>query len=283
MTWTIAAAVLLAAVTHATWNALAHGMRDQLRAFTLVGLGGAAAGGVLACCAPVPHAAAWPYLIGSDVLHLTYMTLLMRAFRLGDFSQMYPVARGTAPLVVTVLAAVFVGEVPGPWQTAGVVLASCGLAGVALWGLRGGQERPRWPAPAAALGTGLAIASYTVVDGVGVRASGSAFGYTGWLLVLQGWQIPLYALLRHRGAFLGWLRPVAVRGLTGGVLSVVAYGLVLWAQTRGPLAPISALRESSIIVGAVIGAVFFHEGFGRHRLVGAVVMVTGIGLMLHGG
>ncbi len=284
MTPLIAAAVLVAAVTHASWNALAHQIRDQLQAFTLVGLGGAVAGGVLACFAPLPAAGAWPYLLSSVAVHVTYMLLLMRSFRLGDFSQMYPIARGTAPLVVTVLAAVFIGERPGSWQTAGVVLASCGLAGVALWGMRGGgSSGPRWPALTAALCTGLAIASYTVIDGSGVRASHSVLGYTGWLLLLQGWQIPLFALVRHRGEFAGWLRPVAVRGLSGGMLSVLAYGLVLWAQTRGDLAPISALRESSIIVGAVIGSVFFKEHFGRSRLIGAVVMVVGIGLMLHNG
>ncbi len=283
MTWTIALAVLVAAVTHATWNALAHGIKDQLQAFTLVGLGGAVCGAGLALFAPLPHAGAWPYLLVSVGLHLMYMTLLMQAFRLGDFSQMYPIARGTAPLVVTVLAAVFVGERPGVWQTSGVAVACCGLAGVALWGLRGGSARPRWPALLAALGTGLTIATYTVVDGLGVRASGTAIGYTGWLLLLQGWQIPLFALARRRGGFVGWLRPVAVRGLFGGVLSVLAYGLVLWAQTRGDLAPISALRESSIIVGAVIGSVFFNERFGRPRLIGAAVMVAGIGLMLHNG
>jgi drug/metabolite transporter (DMT)-like permease len=281
VTWAIAVAVLIAAVTHASWNALAHAIKDQLQAFTLVGLGGGACGLVLALVAPLPAAGAWPFLLASVVVHLAYMTLLMRSFRLGDFSQMYPIARGTAPLVVTVLAAVFVGEEPGGWQTAGVVLASCGLAGVALWGLRGGSEHPRWPALLAAVGTGLTIATYTVIDGVGVRKSGTSLGYTGWLLLLQGWQIPLFALARHRGAFLGWLRPVAVRGLTGGVLSVFAYGLVLWAQTRGDLAPISALRESSIIVGAVIGSVFFNERFGRPRLIGAALMVAGIGLMLH--
>ncbi len=283
MTGLIAVAVLTAAVTHASWNALAHAIKDQLLAFTLVCVGGALCGLLLICLAPVPAVGAWPFLLASVAVHLAYMTLLMRSFRLGDFSQMYPVARGTAPLVVTVLAAVFLGERPGVWQTTGVVVASCGLAGVALWGLRGGSGAPRWPALAAALGTGLAIASYTVIDGVGVRASGSSLGYTGWLLLIQGWEIPLFALARHRGEFVAWLRPVAIRGLFGGALSVIAYGLVLWAQTRGDLAPISALRESSIIVGAIIGSVFFNERFGRPRLIGAVLMVAGIGLMLHSG
>ncbi|MBY8887678.1 DMT family transporter [Streptomyces sp. PTM05] len=286
MTPYVVVAVLFAAVTHASWNALAHGIKDQLLAFTLVGGGGAVCGAVLACCAPLPASAAWPYLLASVVVHLGYMTLLMQSFRLGDFSQMYPIARGTAPLVVTVLAAVFVGERPDAWQTAGVVVASGGLAGIALWGMRGEASGPsgsRRLALAAAIGTGLTIATYTVIDGVGVRASGTALGYTGWLLLIQGVFIPAYALVRRGHDFVAWVRPAAGRGLFGGVLSVTAYGLVLWAQTRADLAPISALRESSIIVGAVIGTVFFKERFGRPRLIGAAFMVAGIGLMLRGG
>ncbi|GAU68654.1 hypothetical protein SSP35_08_01480 [Streptomyces sp. NBRC 110611] len=283
MTPLVVAAVLLAAVTHASWNAIAHGIRDQLLAFTLVGSGGTMCGAVLAAVAPLPAAGAWPWLLASAVLHIVYQALLMRSFRLGDFGQMYPIARGTAPLVVTVLAAVFVDEIPDGWALAGVALASAGLVGVALWGVRTAGTRPHWPALIAALATGLAIASYTTVDGLGVRASGTPLGYTAWLMLLEGAAIPVYALAVRRGQLLTQLRPFAVRGLSGGVLSVLAYGLVLWAQTRAPLAPIAALRESSIIVGAAIGALFFKERFGAPRIAAAGLMVAGIGLMLHHG
>ncbi|WP_369204145.1 EamA family transporter [Streptomyces sp. PU-14G] len=286
MTPIVVAAVLAAALTHASWNALAHGIRDQLLAFTLVGAGGALCGAVLAVFAPLPAAGAWPALLASAVLHVVYQLLLMRSFQMGEFGQMYPIARGTAPLVVTVLAAVFLHEMPGPWQLAGVLLASAGLVGVALWGLRGKKERadgaPQWPALTAAVGTGLAIASYTVVDGVGVRASGSALGYIAWLMLLEGLAIPLWALVTRRSALVTQLRPIALRGLLGGALSVLAYGLVLWAQTRAPLAPVAALRESSIIAGAAIGALFFKERFGWPRTAASVLMVSGIALMLHG-
>ncbi|MFF2812323.1 EamA family transporter [Streptomyces sp. NPDC058000] len=282
MTPLVVAAVLLAAVTHASWNAIAHGIRDQLLAFTLVGGGGALCGAVLACFTPLPAAAAWPYLLGSAVLHIVYQGLLMQSFRLGDFGQMYPIARGTAPLVVTVLAAVFVHEVPNGWALAGVALASAGLVGLAVWGIRGSGTRPHWPAIAAALATGLSIASYTTVDGLGVRASGTPLGYIAWLMILEGLVIPAYALATRRGRLGAELRPFALRGLAGGLLSVFAYGLVLWAQTRAPLAPIAALRESSIIVGAAIGTLFFKERFGLPRLAAAGLMVAGIGLMLAG-
>ncbi|MFB6536405.1 EamA family transporter [Streptomyces noursei] len=282
MTPLVVAAVLLAAVTHASWNAIAHGIRDQLLAFTLVGGGGTLCGALLACFTPLPAAAAWPYLLGSAVLHVLYQGLLMQSFRMGDFGQMYPIARGTAPLVVTVLAALFVHEIPSGWALAGVALASAGLVGLAVWGIRGSGARPHWPAIAAAVATGLSIASYTTVDGLGVRASETSLGYIGWLMLLEGLAIPVYALITRRGRLVAELRPFALRGLAGGVLSVFAYGLVLWAQTRAPLAPIAALRESSIIVGAAIGTVFFKERFGLPRLAAAGLMVAGIGLMLAG-
>ncbi|MEU0147296.1 EamA family transporter [Streptomyces sp. NPDC006288] len=283
MTPLVVAAVLAAAITHAGWNAIAHAIRDQLLSFTLISGGGALIGGLLACLAPLPASGAWPYLLASAGLHVAYMLLLMRSFTLGDFGQMYPIARGTAPLVVTVLAAVFVGERPDGWATAGVAVASAGLVGLALWGIRGAGERPRRPAVLAALATGLAIAGYTTVDGVGVRASGTPIGYIGWLMTVQGVVIPAYAYLRRRGELLPALRPFAARGLLGAGLSVSAYGLVLWAQTRAPLAPVAALRESSIIVGAAIGTLFFKERFGALRIAAAGLMVVGIGLMLHTG
>ncbi|MDJ0341386.1 EamA family transporter [Streptomyces sp. H10-C2] len=244
----LTAAVLTAAVAHASWNAIAHGIKDQWLAFTLMGIGGAVIGAGLACFAPVPASGAWPYLIASALLHIVYQWLLMQSFRLGDFGQVYPIARGIAPLLVTVLAAVFVGEQPDAWQSAGIVVASAGLAGVALWGMRGKRGQGKhWLAVAAAVATGASIAVYTVVDGVGVRASGSSVGYVGWLLLLMGFAIPSYVLATRRGELLEQLRPLAVRGLFGAVLSVFAYGLVLWAQTRGDLAPIAALRETSLM------------------------------------
>lgn len=182
---------------------------------------------------------------------------------------------------MTVLAAVFVGERPDGWATAGVAVASAGLVGLALWGIRGSGKRPHWPAILAALATGLAIAGYTTVDGVGVRASGTPLGYIAWLMILEGIAIPAYAFWRRRGELVPQLTPFAARGLLGAALSVAAYGLVLWAQTRAALAPIAALRESSIIVGAAIGTLFFKERFGAPRIAAAGLMVVGIGLMLH--
>nr|WP_203729987.1 DMT family transporter [Streptomyces sp. SID12501] len=239
---------MLAAVTHACWNALAHRIIDKLVGFTLIAGGGMLIGLVAVPFLPLPAAGAWPYLVASALIHIAYYVLLMRSFRLGDFGQAYPIARGTAPLVVTVLAAVFAHEVPNGWAAAGIVVSCAGLTGVALWGMRG--RRPNWAAIGAALATGLSIAAYTVVDGLGVRASGSALSYIAWLMALEGIAVPAYALYRWRGQFLATVRPFAAVGLLGGALSVTAYGLVLWAQTRAELAPVAALRESSVKQGS---------------------------------
>jgi drug/metabolite transporter (DMT)-like permease len=277
----VAIAVLIAAVTHASWNAIAHNLPDKLVAFTLISGGGAVIGALLLPLSPVPGTGAWPCLVVSALLHTGYQLLLMRSFSLGDFGQTYPIARGTAPRVVTVVAAAFLHESLDGAQAAGVAASSAGLLGVALWGVRGGGRRPRWNAVVAAVATGLFIAAYTVVDGVGVRKSGTSLGYLAWLMILEGLPIPAYAAYVRRGRLVAELRPKAALGLLGAALSLVAYGLVLWAQTRADLAPVAALRESSIIVGAAIGTVFFKERFGAPRLAAAGLMVAGIGLMVH--
>ncbi|MET9419237.1 EamA family transporter [Streptomyces sp. NPDC006540] len=289
MTPLVTGAVLAAALTHAGWNALAHRIKDRLVVFTLIVGGASVIGGLMAPFVPVPAAGAWPYLITSAVLHVGYHALLLRSFSLGDFGQVYPIARGTAPLVVTAAAALFVDERVSGGQLAGVVVASAGLVGLAVWGVlplgRRAEEatRPHWPAVAAALATGLSISAYTVIDGMGVRAGGTAAGYIAWLMILEGIPLVLYAIYVRRAALWPQLRPYAGRGLLGAAMAVTAYGLVLWAQTRAPLAPIAALRESSIIVGAAIGALFFKERFGGPRIAAAVLMVAGIGLMLTAG
>jgi len=271
--------VLAAAVTHAAWNAIAHGIRDQLLAFGLIGAGGILVAIPLVIVSPFPLSACWPYLLASIVIHVFYNLLLMRSYRHGEFGQVYPLARGTSPLVVTVLAAVFAAERPSVAQVAGVLVVSCGLALLVLAGRSGGRGIGR-AALIAAVGTGLTIAAYTTVDGLGVRLSGSSVAYIGWLMLLESLCVPAWALARRRHELLsGTSRRVLGSGLLAGGLSVLAYGLVLWAQTRGDLAPIAALRETSVIFGAVIATVVFREPFGRWRIAATLVVVTGVLLL----
>ena len=267
-------AVIAAAVTHAAWNAIAHGIKDQTLAFALIGVGGIAVGIPLVILAAMPHGDCWPYLLGSVAIHVFYNLLLMQCYRLGEFSQVYPLARGTSPLVVTILAAIFIREHLALPQIAGVLVVSAGLATLVLAGRRPGRA-----AFAAAVGTGLTIAAYTTVDGVGVRLSGSPVGYIGWLMVLESLCVPMFAVFRRRDVLLKQPKRILLAGLAAGALSVLAYGLVLWAQTRGALAPIAALRETSVIFGAIIGTLIFREPFGRTRIAATVLVATGIVLL----
>ena len=267
-------AVLAAAVTHATWNAIAHGIKDQTLAFALIGAGGSAVCIPLVIVAAIPRSASWPYLLASVGIHVFYNLLLMQCYRLGEFSQVYPLARGVSPLVVTILAAIFVHEHLALYQVAGVIVVSAGLAFLVF-----GGRRPGRGAFLAAVGTGLTIAAYTTVDGVGVRASASPVGYIGWLILLQSLCVPLFAAVRRRDVLVKQPRRILLSGLLAGALSVLAYGLVLWAQTRGALAPIAALRETSVIFGAIIGTLVFHEPFGRSRITATVLVVAGIVLL----
>lgn len=273
---TVLVAVLLAAVLHAAWNAVAHAVTDRLVGFALIGAAATAGGAVLVLVAPSPASASWPYLGASAALHVGYNLLLMRSYELGDFGQAYPLARGTSPWLVAIGAAVFAHETLTPTRVAGVAIVSVGLASLVF---AGRLTRDDLPAVSAALLTGVTIAAYTTVDGLGVRHSGSAAGYAGWLFISEGSVMPLLAVCVRRRKLWLQARPHMVVGLAGGVASIAAYGLVLWAQTRGALAPIAALRETSVIIGAIIGAAVFHERFGRWRIVATVLVAGGIVIM----
>ncbi|WP_030265953.1 EamA family transporter [Streptomyces sp. NRRL B-24484] len=269
--------VLVAAALHAVWNALAHALPDKVVGFALINAAFLGGGVLLACLAPLPDARAWPYLAASALLQVLYQLLLLQAYRLGDFGQMYPLARGTAPWLVAALSVLVLGRPLGAAQWAGVLVISAGLAGLAL--ADGVPGRAQLPAVAAALGTGAMIAGYTVVDGTGVRTSTTVLGYIAWLFVLQGAGMLLTAVLLRGPSLFCEPGPGWVQGLAGGVLSLTAYGLVVWAQAHGDLATIAALRETSIVIAALIGALVFRERLGAARMAAGAVVVAGIAVL----
>jgi drug/metabolite transporter (DMT)-like permease len=273
----VSAVVLAAAVLHAVWNALAHSVRDKLVGFALLNLAYTLCAVVMVCLAPMPAAAAWPYLAASALLQTLYQLLLLQAYRLGDFGQMYPLARGSSVWLVTLTSTTLLGAALPAGQLAGVVVMAAGLAGLAL--ADGLPNRSQLPAIAAALGTGVMIAGYTLVDGTGVRHAGSVFGYVAWLFLLQGPILPLIAFALRGRRLIGRLRPVWRQGLAGGVLSLTAYALVVWAQSRASLAMVAALRETSIVIATLIGTVLFRERLGRLRTAASVTVLAGIALL----
>ncbi len=276
MSLSIVFAVLFSALLHATWNSLAHTISDRLVGFALIGVACAVGGGLMVAFAGMPPAGAWPFIIASAALHVVYNLLLLASYELGEFSQMYPLARGTSPWVVALVSVVVLGRELPITELLGVLAVSAGL--IALVFIGGRPGRKDLPALIAAMLTGLAIASYTVVDGLGVMHA-PLFAYTGWLFLLQGPPIAVLAAI-HRGRLLpAAVRASAVSGLAGGAISIVAYTIVLWAQTSGALAPIAALRETSIVFGALIGALFLGERLGARRAIAAGVVLAGVVLI----
>ncbi|QIG42917.1 EamA family transporter [Nocardioides anomalus] len=262
--------VLIAAVMHATWNAIAHAATDRLVGFALLCTSAFALGAVLVVTGgPIDgHHLALAAL--SAALHVAYMLLLWASYEHGDLSRSYPIARGTG-VALTAVASFFAPRSPlGPDVVVGVALVVAGLLGVTLVGGRGPGR-----GLAAALGTGAAIAGYTVVDGLAVSGGAPVVAYAGWLFLLQSWVLPLVAVVRRGRRLRQVERRQVLLGLTGGAVSLLAYGLVLVAQTSGALAAIAALRELSIAVGVVIGAFVLHEQAARRRLLPAVAITAG--------
>ncbi len=267
--------VLGAAVLHATWNAMAHGAPDRVAGLALFELAAGVMGLVAVLVMGLPPSDTWGYIVASALLHLAYLGGLLASYQLGQFSQMYPLARGTSPWVVALVSIVVLRQSLAGVELAGVLLISAGLIALVFIGRPGRRQAP---ALLAAVGTGLTIAAYTVVDGLAVHKM-PVLTYMGWVFMLQGFVMPLVVLAWRGTAVLKQPRSAVLYGLGGGVVSMVAYGLVLWAQTRGTLAAIAALRETSIIFGAIIGAVFFGERFGPRRAIAAAVVVAGIVLI----
>jgi drug/metabolite transporter (DMT)-like permease len=267
------AAVLAAAVLHAAWNSIAHGIGDRLIGFAMIGVVDVVGGGILAAIAGPPPAGAWPYIVASAAVHVGYNLLLLASYQLGEFSQVYPLARGTAPLVVALVSVVLLDRPLPAQDLAGILAVSAGLIALVLVGGRPGRKE--LPAVAAAVATGLLIALYTVIDGLGV-VEAQLLAYIGWMFLLQGPALPVLAVLRRGRGLPALLRRHALPGLAGGAISLAAYSIVLWAQTSGALAPIAALRESSIVFGALIGALFLGEPLGHRRAIAAAVVLAGV-------
>ena len=267
-------AVLGAALLHAAWNAMLKGGRDTMLDMAIVVAGSALVVVPLLPFVPLPAPASWPYIGASIVIHIGYYTALVGTYRAGDLSHGYPLMRGVAPLLVAGFGAAVLGELPGVWMWLGIILISAGVIGIAFVG--GASFLHNRRATAWALTNAALIAAYTLVDGTGVRLAGSTASYAVWMFFLDGFPYVLIVAWLRRAEFLRYARDHWQRGLAGGALSVAAYAIALWAMTRAPIAAVAALRETSVIFAALLGAWLLKEPLGRARLGGAAAVVVGI-------
>jgi drug/metabolite transporter (DMT)-like permease len=267
-------AVLAAAAFHAGWNAL---LKLRLEPIVSISLISIAAGVVAIPFAPMvglPSPKAWPFVFASLAIHLAYYVALAEAYRFGDLSQVYPLARGTAPLITALGGTVWLREALGVTGWAGVIILAMGII---MLSIRSKNLNPIDARPISfALLTAVTIAAYTLVDGIGARLGSSAAPYIVWLFILDGMMMLFFGLWR-----IGTGLASAVSGnwqmvLAGGALSTAAYGIAIWAMTKAPIALVAALRETSVLFAAAIGVVFLREPFLITRVLAAMLVVTGI-------
>jgi drug/metabolite transporter (DMT)-like permease len=263
------ACVVFAAILHASWNAVLRGGDDRLWSMTLMMT---AVAGVTAIAAPFvswPNAASWPYVIASALIHVGYNLSLVRTYRSGDLGQTYPVSRGSSPVLVALGALVFAHETLDVAALIGIALVSGGIVSLAFQG-----KRLRAGFLPAAFTTGVLIGAYTVVDGIGVRLSGSSFAYSNSMFLLWSITMP-FIYWAMRGKPPAYTKAQTVMALIGGIVSILAYGIVIWAMQYDAMGVVSALRETSVVWAAIIGRIFLKEKLTARRMASCLAIAAG--------
>jgi drug/metabolite transporter (DMT)-like permease len=267
--------VLLAALLHASWNAIVKGGPDKLLSTVLLTSCAGLLATVLLPWLPQPAVESWPFLAASVLLHVVYFALVARAYHLADMSQTYPIMRGTAPLLVALASLCWLDDPLGLGALAGIVLICLGILAMALARQPGKRSANQRQGLLLALLNAVVIAAYTLVDGVGVRHAGAAAAYTLWLFLLTGVLLLAWALLARRVVFVAYARIYWRKGALSALGTVASYCLVLWAMTQAPVAVVAALRETAILFGMLIAGLFLKERLSPARVLGACVIVAG--------
>lgn len=272
--WTLL--VLLAAVMHAAWNVLVKFGDDALVNMTLImGMAGLIAL-PFTLFVSFPDPESWIFLLGSLVTHIGYYIFLLFGYRYGDLSLVYPIARGSAPLLVGVTSWIFVGEVLSATEMLGVAAISAGIFSLAID--RAADREHKWRPVIFGLLTGLSIMAYTLCDGQGVRVAGDKYGYIVWLFVLDAPGLVLIAYWRRGPVLFSMVARHWKVGVIGGALSMTAYGIAIYAMSQAFMAHVAALRETSVIFAAIFSALILKERFHPRRY--AAVAMVALGAVL---
>lgn len=269
MTPLVLASVMGAAILHAGWNAVLRGGNDRLWSMTLMMIAVACVTAVAMVFLPWPNAASWPYVIASAVIHTGYNLSLVHTYRSGDLGQTYPVSRGSSPVLVALGAAVFAHETLDGVSAIGIALVCGGILSLAFQG-----KKLRADFLPAAFTTGVLIGAYTVVDGIGVRLSGNSLSYAASMFLL--WSITMPAIYyAMRGAPPAYTGGQTAMALAGGIVSILAYGIIIWAMQYDAMGVVSALRETSVVFAAIIGRVFLREKLTARRIAACLAIALG--------
>jgi drug/metabolite transporter (DMT)-like permease len=264
---------LFAAGLHATWNAMVKVAPDRALVLAAIAAANTISGLVLMSVADVPASESWPFIAASTLLHYVYYLFLYESYRFGDLSEVYPIARGMAPMLVALGAWIFAGEGLSLQAWIAISITSAGIMAIAV--IRRNPLKSDRKTLAYTIANGVIIAAYSIVDGIGVRLSGDPLGYMAWLFFLE-FPVVLVIVSLRRNFVPAFVRSGMPLALAGGMLSVAAYGIVLFANTLAPLGAVSAVRESSVIIAALIGTFLLGETPRVPRLASAALVATGI-------
>ncbi len=266
--------VMVAAALHATWNAIVKAGHDSALTTAMVTGSAALIATMMLPFVPAPARASWPFLAASAILSVGYYALVARTYRVADMSRTYPLMRGTAPLLIAIASTAFLGDRLTVTAWCGVAVICAGIFCM-IGGRRPGQGR----------GSGLAmlnavvIAGYTLIDGAGVRRSGSPAGYTLWIFLLTGIPLLVWAIVGRGAAFRAYLGQHWRLGLVGGAGTTASYGLALWAMTAASVVVVAALRETSILFGTALSAIVLKEHVDRSRLAATCAIAVGAAIL----
>jgi len=270
MSTAVVGLALFAAILHATWNAFLRTGADRLWTVTIMSLSGTIAALPFLFVYPLPAGSAWFYIALSACLQVGYSVFLVAAYRNGELGQVYPIVRGTVPLLVTLGGFLLAGDRLGSYQVAGVVLVAAGIMSLSL-----GKGRAPTSSILFALATGAIIAAYATVDAIGVRQAGHAGAYTAWVVVTYGALLPITFILIRGKLAIDIRSPETLKALGGGVVALIAYGAIIAAFALGPAGPITALRETSVVFATLIGWLFLAETLTPRRVLACIVVVIG--------
>lgn len=277
MDFSVAIAVLFAAALHAAWNTAIHSNTDKLTGTALVCFGATIVGLPQLAFLPPPQSESYAYIVASGFVHGIYFTVLWLAYKNSSFSIAYPIARGSVPLLTTIGAVIWLSEVLDIYSLVGIVVISAAIIWLSIDGISKGGVM--WNGIVYALLNAVVIASYSLIDGAGVRLAGNAMSYNIWVSIANSaFFLPVVICVQGRDfaprVVAGWKF-----GLLAGTMGLAGYGIVIWAMSHAPIGMVSALRETSVVFGALFAARILKEKLGIYRLVACAMLVVGVVIM----
>ncbi len=268
------AAVLLAAALHATWNAIVKGSGDKHISMTAVVMGHVPLALIALPFCPLPAPASWPYLAAGILLHVGYQLFLMVSYRVGDLTQVYPIARGIAPMLVALVSVMFLNVSLSSNELLAVLIIGIGIMSLVF--VRGSDGLRNGTGALMAVITGCFIAAYSLVDGLGAREAGTAVGFYAWLTIIDALIFMAIMRIWRPGTVTEVVTKHARFSVLGGGASFVAYALAIWAFTQAPIALVTAVRETSIIFALLIGVFFLGERLNLLKVCSTAMTILGV-------